>query len=341
MNQLKLTADQQDAYVAIAAFLTDPDEKVFVLSGYSGTGKSTLVIHVIQEMKKLAKLHRIINPDSEPQQLILTATTNKAAESLAYITGQEVRTIQSTLGLRVHTNFKTGNSSLVPTNNRDLSALQNAVLVVDEFSYVDPNLLSHITNATIQNDCKVLYVGDPAQITPIKSSTVPVLDANFPTAYLSEVVRQADGNPIIELSTKFRHMVNTGKNFQFTPDGVHIRHAANQEFEQEVIKEFTDPTWHNRKSKLLAWTNKAVINYNQGINNLVKGTPKFSAGDYAVCNSYINTKTCRFKTDQTVFITHIDPGTEYGLSGNHFTFEGVPLHLCLTHWMRRKSFSVN
>ena len=58
-------------------------------------------------------------------------------------------------------------------------------------------------------------------------------------------------------------------------------------------------------SKILAWTNKRVMDYNKAISELVKGYSTFQKGDYAICNSYIQRNGNKIKTDQVVQISYI------------------------------------
>lgn len=317
-DEITLTEDQQKAMNAFQQFLLDPTETVFVLSGYSGCGKSTLVRTLLDKLPGFMKTVKLINPSQKDYEIALTATTNKAAENLARITGSSATTIHSFLSLRVNTDYKTGVTTLTP---RNWHPVENQLLFIDEASYVDSKLLELIFKLT--NKCKIVFVGDPAQLTPVKSSNTPVFEANFNGAALTQVVRQAEGNPIVDLSTKFRHTVNTGEFFSFKPDGHHIQHLNEMDFHQAVINEFARPDWSYADSKILAWTNKKVIAYNQFVRNQVKGSPDFHVGDYAVCNSYLQLGKTSIKTDELVEITDIAGWTEmYGVKGRFFELNG-------------------
>lgn len=301
--EITLTEDQQKALDAFQLFLLNPLEHVFVLSGYSGCGKSTLVRTLLDRLPAFMKTVKLINPTQKDYEVVLTATTNKAAENLAHITGSSAITIHSFLQLRVETNYSTGVTKLIPRNHSH--TVEDHIVVIDEASYVDPDLLSHIFRVIKKS--KVVFVGDPAQLTPVKSTGTPVFDANFTGAALTQVVRQAEGNPIVDLSTKFRNTVNTGEFFQFKPDGHHIQYMDRAKFNQEILNEFTRPDWKYRDSKILGWTNKCVIAFNQFVRSNAKGSPDFEAGDYAICNSYIQMGKSSIKTDQMVEITGISP----------------------------------
>lgn len=295
----------------------DPIDEVFVLEGYAGCGKTTMIKVICDNIESILSTARLINPKlSVVDTPVFTATTNKAAEVFSEAIGQEVRTIHSVLGLRMQTGAG-GKPELIPSS--DGVKLWNTLLFVDEASYVDSKLLSYITRFT--KDCKIVYIGDPAQLTS-GGKTAPVFSAGFTTGKLTKVVRQAEGNPIIELATKFRQTVDSGEFFSFTPDGHHIQYLPRQEFNEVIKKEFCRDDWQHHHSKILAWTNKRVQDYNQALRELITGSPHFSVGDYAICNSFVSTGRKSIKTDEIVFISGIEPSECFGYPGSNVVVNG-------------------
>ena len=314
---ITLTPDQEIALTLLNKFMINPKEQFFVLSGYSGCGKSTLIRTFLDALPLYIKMVKLVNPKVFDYTVQLTATTNKAAENLAQITGSEATTIHSFLGLRVSVDFKTGITKLIAKNSL---LIAGCLVIIDEASYIDKTLLGHIKNQL--KSCKVIFVGDPAQLIAVKATDAPVFDAKYPGAALTTVVRQVEGNPIIELGTMFRHTVNTGIWPQFKPDGKHIQYLNRDDFNEKILQEFTRSDWHYKDSKILAWTNKCVIDYNNKIRSFILGDPEFVEGDYAVCNSslVINRKT--IKTDQLVHISQISKDlTEFDVLGNFFILD--------------------
>jgi len=319
-GEFQLTPDQQAALDAFHLFLMDPNEVAFVLQGYSGCGKSTLVRTLLDRLPGYVKTAKLINPSYKELLVELTATTNKAAESLHGLTGMPVSTIHSFLGLRVSTDFKTQVTTLIP---RSLEPKQGYLIFTDEASFIDSPMLELIFKL-IKNS-KIVFIGDPAQLTPVKSSGTPVFNAKFPGAKLTQVVRQAEGNPIVDLSTMFRNTVNTGTWTPFTPDGHHIQHMDRDAFNKAIELEFTRPDWRYKDSKILGWTNKCVIGFNHMVRNLAKGDPHFQEGDYAICNQYLQGgRNYSIKTDQLVQITELSQEyEEYGVLGRMVEMDNV------------------
>jgi ATP-dependent exoDNAse (exonuclease V) alpha subunit len=315
--EIVLTDDQEAALDAFCKFLFDPIERVFVLSGYSGTGKSTLVKVLIDRLPSYMRAAKLIDHTQKDYTTQLTTTTNKAAEALSHATGMDALTIHSFLGLRVVTDYKTNTSSLIPSSQE---IKEGYLLFIDEASYIDSALLTMITNKT--KNCKIVYMGDKGQLIAVKATSAPVFNAGFNGAHLSKVVRQAEGNPIVAVSTQFRNTVETGVWTPFKPDGQAIIHMDRSDFEDEILKEFLRPNWRYHDSKVLAWTNKCVIAFNNAINSHVTGDPNFQVGDYAVCNDYFSYGRNNIKTDQMVQITGIEAETvEDDVVGNFLTID--------------------
>lgn len=313
MSNLQLTDDQQAAYEAFVSFVTGPDHS-FVLKGYAGTGKTTLVKHLLKQLPEINKTIKLLKPDMQDMDVLLTATTHKAAEALSDAINMDVSTIHSKLQLKVEYDAKTRTNKLVPRGATQFQ-LTDSLIFIDEASYIGHKLLSWIKKRTLR--CKIVYIGDPAQLLDVGCSYSPVFSAGLPETKLTKIVRQAEGSPIIDLSTKFREVLDTGQFFQFKPDGQAIKHLPRDQFDAAIQKEFTRPGWHHNDSKILVWTNKASIAYNQKINQSAKGRTEFQVGDYAIVNGFVNTPQGSLKNEQVVHITacrktflHSIPGYE-------------------------------
>lgn len=317
MTAITLTQGQQTALESFVSFLADEEQQIFVLAGYSGTGKTTLVQALLDQLPNLIKTVRLLNSEIPEYTIALTATTNKAAETLGLITQRGAQTIHSYIGVRVEKDYSTGQTRLVTRNWEELPP---ELVFIDEASYVDRNLLDLIRRKL--KGSKIVFIGDPAQLTPVNSTVTPVFNAGFPQATLTRVVRQAEGNPIIDLSTKFRETVNTGEFFSFKPDNQNIIYLDRDAFTNSIEKEFTRTDWEYHHSKILAWTNKTVIDFNKFIESKRKGDPNFHKGDYAISNKFIAYDGHKIKTDATVLITHVvDNVSDLDVPGKMYTLD--------------------
>jgi energy-coupling factor transporter ATP-binding protein EcfA2 len=320
--ELVMNAGQQNAINEFVQFLFDPNEKYFVIRGHSGTGKSTLIDTLLKDLPKYYQAARLIDSEFSPMPIQLTATTHKAADNFSQLTGTEVTTVHSFLGLRLHQDYESGHKQLVAMEN---GKKYGYLIFVDEASYLNPRTLMLVLQQAV--NCKIVFIGDPDQLLMPKSSNAPVFAAGFKEVGLEETMRQMvngvpQANPITELAHEFRHTVTTGKwPEKITVDGHFVKWLPRDKFLEAIEVEFTRPDWTYKDSKILAWTNDVVIQYNNHVRSLIKGDPQMRVGDYVDNNSYIlSTGKTPIKTDETVLITEIEPPVElYGVTGNWMT----------------------
>lgn len=308
MQHLTLTQDQEKAKEALLSFLGS-EEKYFTLKGAAGTGKTALITHVHQAYVDTIPLRKIVTPKNIFSTWHFTATTNKAAEALEHaLSLGQTQTIHSLLSLYVRQDYSTGETSIY--RRKDAEPVEDAVIIIDEASYIDGTLLSYIQKCTPKS--KVIFMGDPNQLTPVGSEDTPVFNRNFMQATLTEVVRQTKENPIqtvcIELRKTIEHSVGFPK-ITLCPE---IQQLSKEDFEQAIKDEFTRSDWTQGDSKVLAWTNKAVQKYNTLLFKYCNQRSQFKQGDYVINNHYVK----GLKVDAEYSIEYFKPTTEQGISGH-------------------------
>ncbi len=174
------TPDQDQALKAAARWLeTRSSPQIFRLFGFAGTGKSTLARHLAAHVD---------GPVS------FAAFTGKAALVMRSKGCDDARTIHSLIYQA--TESETEEPSFVL--NEDSEAARAKLIIVDECSMVDEELGRDL----LSFGRKVLVLGDPAQLPPIKGGGF--FTEAEPDAMLTEVHRQAADNPIIRLSMTVR-----------------------------------------------------------------------------------------------------------------------------------------
>ncbi len=318
----KLTDDQDRALKAVSSFLLRDDEQFLLLYGYAGCGKSTLVKHFLERLDNTQKTLKLVKPEYESMEVHLTALTHKAVHNLKGIAKQEATTLHSFLNITM--NFDRALGKYVPRENTGV-LVERSIIVVDEVSLINDFVLTHLISRT--KNCKVILVGDPAQLNWSLDGVAPVFKQNFRSVGLKTIVRQAEGSPIIEAATACREAIGTkslpnlGK-FLKSPE---VLAVGDDEFERMVRKEFTRPDWGYEDSKLLAWTNQTVNHFNREVRKTVKGSPDHKKGDLVVSNSHIRFKKTNIKTDQLVTITDISTSEDilHGVSGRMFELDNA------------------
>lgn len=169
---------------AIAKFIQKP---VLILTGGPGTGKTTIV----QAM--LSLYHRLY-----PQRVIaLCAPTGRAAKRLSELTGVEATTIHRLLKWDLEANeFGVDESN----------PLMADLLVIDEFSMVDPWLLHNLLKASA-NVSKIVFIGDEDQLPSVACGSVlrDLLKSEiFPTIRLNKIYRQSEGSDVVSLAHQIK-----------------------------------------------------------------------------------------------------------------------------------------
>ena len=296
---IQLTQDQQDAYAAIITLVTTP-QQTLVIEGGAGCGKTTLMNTFMQEWPQLVALSGGAFKDVD---VVLTATTNKAADALANATKRETTTIHSLLGLRV-VKSSYGRTKLVDTGKLIEDGL---VVVIDEASFIDQELLAHIEHKL--RKCKVIFLGDPHQLKPVGSSTTTVFSRGYPTVSLNQIVRQADDSPIQTLSRGLRSLVEGHPMPNAGVDGTNIIHMPQQDFEAAFVQDVLNNPVNSVRA--LAWTNKKAIHYNHLVSIARNGSADIHLGDVVNVNKQHSVnRNFRLPTDSTFQVMGLGPWRE-------------------------------
>lgn len=209
------TSDQSILLGKIADFLTDPSPNcAFVLKGYAGTGKTSIVSSLV----KTLPLFNI--------GFVLLAPTGRAAKVMSSYSGKAAYTIHKHI-YRFKESISLGLHLQLSENN-----MANALFIVDEASmiaYSEPfgdempsqgrNLLDDLVEfVSLGHNCRLMFIGDSAQLPPVKLSESPALDISFLkasyhfdiyTMELTEVMRQAEGSGILANATKIRKLITS------------------------------------------------------------------------------------------------------------------------------------
>ena len=322
MPQQQLNSDQEAAVDQVFQFVNDDLATEFVIEGPAGTGKTTLVQHILNQIPKQERLmHALGDSGFDFTDIYVTATTRKAATVITekLNAGEDPLTIHSLLGLRVSNNTTNGVTSLKRTQKDRVS---NSLIIIDEASFIDVNLLECIRERTW--GCKVIYIGDPYQLTPAQSSLSPVFNGLLPTAKLTQIMR-FDGE-IDKLSMQYRETVKSKQFAPLTVDGVQIRHVDGPAFQSLVQESFSQPHYSEEDdAKVLAWTNSRVQEYNAFIRQHKGYTKAFEIGEQIVTNKPIMDSKGRtiYATDGRARITYINStaSTYMGIPGKYLTLD--------------------
>ena len=206
------TPGQKKIIEKLSEYLSESDtSKIFVLNGYAGTGKTTLVAALVGALKELGI------------KTVLLAPTGRAAKVLAQYSQEKALTIHKRI-YRQRTNADYESKfSLSPNLEK------GTVFIVDEASMLSDtassgalfgsgSLLSDLVDYVRSGrGCRLILVGDSAQLPPVGSDFSPALDPTTMSAYgevvygtMDEVVRQESESGILFNATLVRCMLENG-----------------------------------------------------------------------------------------------------------------------------------
>ena len=256
---------------SIVDFLYTLDKNVlYLLKGYAGTGKSTLIGHLV-------KLLRMAN-----HKAVLMAPTGRAAKVIANYSGKKAFTIHKQIyftkaekgsGVQFvlkpnkysNTLFIVDEASMIGDDRQSAKLFANGSLLDDLMQYVDAG-----------TNCKLLLVGDPAQLPPVHLTISPALDGEYLENKfnkevieweLKEVVRQQKDSGILSNATQLRLQMNEENLDSFLFD-LSIANDVQRLQDGNEILELLDDALRNgglEETVFIVRSNKRANLYNQQI----------------------------------------------------------------------------
>lgn len=278
--QLPPTKCQDSLMADVADFLTGDDADIMVVNGYAGTGKTTAVSAVIESLEEL-ELH-----------CVLLAPTGRAAKVLSSVSGRPAFTIHK----HIYRQKSVGDDGFGKFSLSPKKA-KNCLFVVDEVSLIgieesekqggaafgSGNLLSDLVGfMRAGNDCRMILIGDAAQLPPVGLEASPALDRDFMDAFggvryasLTTVVRQAAESGVLHNATMLRQIIAPAQVYD-TFDSLKLDIDGFPDIEKigggELIETLSDAysKYGEDETIILCRSNKRAIRYNMGIRATVQ-----------------------------------------------------------------------
>ena len=169
----------------------------------------------------------------------------------------------------------------LPYYSEKFPPLKNvALLVIDEASMIGEKMLKHIREHAEKQGTYVVYLGDDKQINPVKEEFSPVFMNDIPSVELTEIIRQGEGNPIIDLSRNVYKLDFQANELNSQDEGV--IYSQNR---AKVVSELAKVNGTD-DLKYIAWTNKNVDAVNKAVRNFIYTNPgKIELGESIIFNS--------------------------------------------------------
>ncbi|WP_374165387.1 ATP-dependent RecD-like DNA helicase [Arcticibacter sp. MXS-1] len=289
--QVSPTSQQREVFEELEEFIASSEgDECFVLKGYAGTGKTTIIGALVKVLPRIGL------------KSVLLAPTGRAAKVVSHYSGKKAFTIHKRIYRKKQALSLDFDFSLA----ENLS--ENTLFIVDEASMVSDqaadfsrkslleDLLSYVYNG---KNCKLILVGDTAQLPPVGSDFSPALDVSFLaenyglTVFnyeLTDVVRQEKQSGILRNATDLRELIRNEEpgfpllKVQGFPDifrmtGEKLTEGLHYAYDKFGIE----------NTLVICRSNKNANNYNQQIRNrILYREDELTGGDYlmVVRNNY-------------------------------------------------------
>ncbi|MFB9053744.1 ATP-dependent RecD-like DNA helicase [Formosa undariae] len=289
------TTKQNIVLIQLSEFIFNTNPKsLYLLKGYAGTGKTTIVSTIVSNLWKINK------------SAVLMAPTGRAAKVISNYSKKEAFTIHKKIYFPKKD--KGGGVKFVLQPNKH----KNTIFIVDEASMIPDtpgeskfaeqgslldDLMQYVYGGT---NCKLLLIGDTAQLPPVKLDISPALeqktlvlnyDKEVVCMELDEVVRQEQDSGILFNATILRETLSgsffDSFKFDVNPYKDIIRLIDGQEIMDAISDSYSD--LGNEETAIIVRSNKRANAYNQQIRDrILFNENELSAGDYLmiVKNNY-------------------------------------------------------
>lgn len=254
-------------YHLSAFLLSQKENPTYILRGYAGTGKTTLVKTLVRTLPYIG------------MRYVLMAPTGRAAKVLSSYTEQSASTIHRRI-YQTKT-FPDGSIRITRAENKH----KNALFIVDEASMIgeqkefgSSSLLDDLLGYVFSGEnCRLLLIGDTAQLPPVGSMQSPALDceylkSEFPitaaTYELTEVKRQALESGILYNATDVRQLLSQNL-YEYVLPLFHLQGFDDiQKIEPETFEEMLHNAFakmSDNEAVIICKSNKRANMFNQAI----------------------------------------------------------------------------
>lgn len=337
LARLPFTPNEQQMQVGLAlARFCFPDnsrpgnDRVFILNGYAGTGKTSLLGALVRALASC----RI--------ETVLLAPTGRAAKVLAAYSGRPASTIHR----RIYRHAMPGGESGNYTAPRENTS-RNAVFIVDEASMIGAeddsghNLLRDLVYYVYSGDnCRLILLGDTAQLPPVGQELSPAMEADelrsfglkVTRATLTEVARQSAMSGILLNATRLRRALQLPPSDTAQPVPMAVSGVSDTDtVEAAELPDLIDTLYRRdgiEETIVIVRSNRSAVDFNRGIRSIVLGyEEEIVSGDLMIAakNNYTwarNVKGLDFIANGEILRVENVVGNEtrYGLRFADITF---------------------
>ncbi|MDB2385303.1 AAA family ATPase [Polaribacter sp.] len=267
------------------SFGEDKDE-LFLLKGYAGTGKTTTISTYVNNLWTIGKKAVLLAPTGRAAKVIASYSKNKAFtvhKKIYFPKKQANGSMEFVLQVNKHKNtiFIVDEASMIPDSRQNQKLFESGSLLDDLMSYVYSG-----------SNCKLIFIGDTAQLPPVKLEVSPALNASV-LQYdfdkkvieieLNEVMRQHEDSGILLNATILRQLIqeeNTQHQFKIDYPDI-VRLTDGYDIEDALVMAYDNNSIED--TAFVVRSNKRANLYNQQIRFRIRGHEnQVATGDYVM-----------------------------------------------------------
>jgi len=287
------TESQKILINKLSEFIIDNlSRSIFVIKGYAGTGKTSIVNSIVKTLNIFEN------------NAVLLAPTGRAAKVLTAYTAVKAFTIHKKIYRQKNAKDGFGEFVLDFNKHKDTFFIVDEASMINEYSneisaFGSGNLLKDLIDFVDQGkNCRLILIGDTAQLPPVKLDISPALNKKVLESYgfkaivvtLTDIIRQAKDSGILFNATHIRNMIDKGMSNK--PEIVFdnfndIENISGNELLECIENAYGKYGMEN--VMIVNRSNKRANQYNEGIRNrILYREEKISQGDYlmVVKNNY-------------------------------------------------------
>lgn len=290
---IELYPQQQQAVEEVRDFLQS-DTSVFILKGYAGTGKTTIVKALLPIIGQMGRCVTLLAPTGRAAKVLQQKT-----HCCTHTIHRAIYSLKNTFKKKVETDEDAEQNDASKKDEvlgfwfklrqfpYDTWEPRQRVFIVDEASMIsakktaqellhfgtDILLEDLLTYAKLDEGAKIIFIGDPAQLPPVGDSYSAALDSDYFTARhltvkdftLTNVVRQAADSAILQNATTIREtLYSPVKNeLSFNLKENEVEALSSEDIVSKYIELFPKPTLG--KSAVICYSNATALHYNEAI----------------------------------------------------------------------------
>lgn len=300
-QNLNLTGDQKQALEKIESFMQS-DSKVFILKGYAGSGKTTLINGIVEFLKSEKQNFQLMAPTGRAAKVLRDKTKTGFTIHKCIYNFDKLETIKDESEDVAEQSYKYIFPVKTEINTHRLAIVDETSMISDVktehelFRFGSGRLLKDLLEFMQLHLAgnKILFVGDPAQLPPVSDRNSLALDEFYfrdkgikcEGFEMKEVARQAADSLVLKNSMMIRQLLEKDQRSEFIleTDGEQCVKIAPQEAHNHYVSNFPLPEVGN--GVIISFSNRQCLSYNQMIRErLFPENPQITGGDIVLINN--------------------------------------------------------